>query len=169
MGAIQGFHDELTKLRRDIHRHPELAFEERRTSALVADCLRSWGVDEVETGIAGTGVVGTIKGNAPGKRSVGFRADMDALPMDESNAFEHKSSVPGVAHMCGHDGHTVTLLGAARYLAETRNFCGNVHVIFQPAEEAGGGGGGVIEMRDVEIAQDQGGGVLPFALQVYRY
>lgn len=125
---------ELTAIRRDIHAHPEIGFQELRTSALVADFLRNWGVDEVASGIGKTGVVGVIHGKAPG-RTVGLRADMDALPMQEQANLEYASRVDGVFHGCGHDGHTTMLLGAAKYLAETRNFPGKVHLIFQPAEE----------------------------------
>jgi hippurate hydrolase len=130
---------ELTALRRDIHAHPELAFEENRTATLVADKLAAWGV-EVHRGLAKTGVVGVIKGRTTSPRSIGLRADMDCLPMHESNDFPHKSKNEGRMHACGHDGHTTMLLGAARYLAETRNFAGTAYLIFQPAEEGGGGG-----------------------------
>ena len=127
----------LAAIRRDIHAHPELGFEEERTSRFVADRLREFGC-EVATGIGKTGVVGTIRvGNNP--RAVGLRADMDALPMDETNTFAHRSRHAGRMHACGHDGHTTMLLGAARYLASTRNFDGTVHFIFQPAEEGRGG------------------------------
>ena len=129
---------EIAGWRQDIHAHPELGFEERRTSALVAEKLAAWGI-EVTRGIAGTGLVGTLRSGASG-RSIGLRADMDALPMAENNGFAHRSKVAGVMHGCGHDGHTAMLLGAAKYLAETRNFDGTVHFIFQPAEEGGGGG-----------------------------
>jgi amidohydrolase len=135
---IAEFTADMTAWRRDIHAHPELAFDEHRTSDVVAEKLASWGI-EVTRGIAGTGLVGTLRqGTSP--RAIGIRADMDALPMPESNEFEHRSQNPGVMHACGHDGHTTMLLGAARYLAETRNFDGTVHFIFQPAEENGGGG-----------------------------
>jgi hippurate hydrolase len=132
-------HAELTALRRDIHAHPELAFEENRTATLVADKLAAWGV-EVHRGLAKTGLVGVIKGRTASARSIGLRADMDCLPMHETNSFAHKSINPGRMHACGHDGHTTMLLGAARYLAETRNFAGTAYLIFQPAEEGGGGG-----------------------------
>ena len=135
---IADFAPEMTDWRRDIHMHPELAFGEHRTSDLVAEKLASWGV-EVTRGIAGTGLVGTLR-NGASPRAIGIRADMDALPMPEANEFEYRSQNPGVMHACGHDGHTTMLLGAARYLAETRNFDGTVHFIFQPAEENGGGG-----------------------------
>ena len=129
--------EEMTAWRRDIHAHPELGFEEHRTSALVAEKLRSWGL-EVTTGVGRTGVVGTLRvGNAT--RAIGLRADMDALPIPEANGFAHRSTSPGVMHACGHDGHTTMLLGAARHLARTRNFEGCVHFIFQPAEEGVGG------------------------------
>ena len=135
---IAAFADDLTEWRRDLHAHPELAFQEHRTSDAVAEKLASWGI-EVTRGIAGTGLVGTLR-NGSSPRTIGIRADMDALPMPEANSFAHRSQNEGVMHACGHDGHTTMLLGAARYLAETRNFDGTVHFIFQPAEEAGGGG-----------------------------
>jgi hippurate hydrolase len=134
---------ELARIRRDIHAHPELGFEEQRTADLVAAKLAEFGC-EVHRGLAKTGVVGTIRrGNAP--RSIGLRADMDALPMQERNGFAHRSTHDGKMHACGHDGHTTMLLGAAKYLAETRNFEGAVHLIFQPAEEGGGGGRVMVE------------------------
>jgi hippurate hydrolase len=141
---IADFHADLTAWRRDIHAHPEIAFEEHRTSALVAAKLEEFGI-EVHRGLAGTGVVGTLKGNRPGDRAIALRADMDALPMPEANSFEHASTTPGKMHACGHDGHTIMLLGAARYLAETRNFAGTVHFVFQPGEEGGGGGRIMVE------------------------
>jgi amidohydrolase len=134
---------ELSRLRRDIHAHPELGFEESRTSDLVAAKLAAIGC-EVHRGLAKTGVVGTLRsGNAT--RSIGLRADMDALPIQECNDFAHRSTHEGKMHACGHDGHTATLLGAAQYLAETRNFEGAVHFIFQPAEEGQGGGRVMVE------------------------
>jgi amidohydrolase len=134
---IAAFAHELTAIRRDIHAHPELGFEEERTSAIVAQKLREFGC-EVTTGIGKTGVVGTVRvGNNP--RAIGLRADMDALPMDEHNTFDHRSQHKGRMHACGHDGHTTMLLGAAKYLSGTRNFDGTVHFIFQPAEEGRGG------------------------------
>ena len=134
-------HDDITAWRRDIHRHPEILFETHRTSALVAEKLREFGCDEVETGIGRTGVVGVIKGHKTGSgKVIGLRADMDALPIQEATGVEYASETPGAMHACGHDGHTAMLLGAAKYLAETRNFDGTVVVIFQPAEEGGGGG-----------------------------
>jgi hippurate hydrolase len=136
---IADFQADLTAWRRDLHAHPELGFEEHRTSGVVAAKLEEFGID-VHLGLAGTGVVGTLRGNRPGDRAIALRADMDALPMPEANGFEHASKNPGKMHACGHDGHTTMLLGAARYLAETRNFAGTVHFVFQPAEEGGGGG-----------------------------
>src|SRR5271154_6068668 len=135
---IAHFQDEMTAWRRDLHAHPELGFEEHRTSAIVAEKLASWGI-EVERGFAGTGLVGTLRAGT-GTRAIGLRADMDALPMTEANQFAHASTIPGRMHGCGHDGHTTMLLGAAKYLAETKNFDGIVRFIFQPAEEGGGGG-----------------------------
>jgi len=134
---IKRDHALLTEWRRDLHAHPELAFEEERTAALVAERLQSFGI-EVETGIAKTGVVGKLKAGT-GNRAIALRADMDALPMQEGNDFAHASSVPGKMHGCGHDGHTTMLLGAAKYLAETKDFDGTVYFIFQPAEEGAGG------------------------------
>jgi amidohydrolase len=135
--------DELTEWRRDIHAHPELGLNEHRTSELIAQKLASWGI-EVTRGIAKTGLVGTLRNGGSG-RAIGIRADMDALPMEEANNFEHRSKTSGVMHACGHDGHTTMLLGAAKYLAETRNFDGTVHFIFQPAEESDGGGRMMVE------------------------
>jgi len=135
---------EAAAWRHDLHRHPEIGFEERRTAAFVAERLRAFGVDEVIEGIARTGVVGLIRGRAEGP-AIGLRADMDALPMQERNAFDHASTIPGRMHACGHDGHTAMLLAAARVLAETRDFAGTVAVIFQPAEEGGGGGREMME------------------------
>lgn len=135
---IESFADELTAIRRDIHAHPEIGFEEHRTSNLVAEKLAAWGV-EVHRGIGGTGVVGVLRGRGGSGRSIGLRADMDALPMDEATNLPWRSTIPGRFHGCGHDGHTTMLLGAARYLAETRNFDGTAVFIFQPAEEGLGG------------------------------
>jgi hippurate hydrolase len=137
--TIRRYQAELQALRRDLHAHPELAFEEGRTSALVAERLAGWGI-EVHRGLAKTGVVGVIRGRQPNGKSIGLRADMDCLPVEEANTFAHRSASPGRMHACGHDGHTAMLLGAARYLAETRNFAGTAYLIFQPAEEGGGGG-----------------------------
>ena len=133
----------LTSLRRDLHAHPELGFEEERTSAIVAKLLEEAGI-KVHRGLGGTGVVGTLQiGN--GTRAIGLRADMDALAMPETAERPYKSTVPGKMHACGHDGHTTMLLGAARYLAETRGFSGTVHFIFQPAEEGRGGARRMVE------------------------
>ena len=131
---------EITEWRRDIHAHPEILFETHRTSALVAEKLRAFGCDEVVEGIGRTGVVGVIKGRTDSGKVVGLRADMDALPIHEATGLEYASKNEGAMHACGHDGHTAMLLGAAQYLAETRNFDGTAVVIFQPAEEGGGGG-----------------------------
>ncbi|MDE2574881.1 MAG: amidohydrolase [Rhodospirillales bacterium] len=137
LDAIRPFHEELTAIRRDIHAHPEIGFEEHRTADLVAGKLAEWGI-EVHRGIGGTGVVGVLRrGN--GHASIGLRADMDALPMSEDNSFAHRSQNPGRMHACGHDGHTTMLLGAARHLAQSGRFNGTVHFIFQPAEEGLGG------------------------------
>lgn len=132
---------EITEWRRDLHEHPEILFETHRTSAIVAEKLKDFGCDEIVTGIGRTGVVGIIRGktNTSGK-TLGLRADMDALPILEDTGLDYASKTPGAMHACGHDGHTAMLLGAAKYLAETRNFDGTVAVIFQPAEEGGGGG-----------------------------
>lgn len=132
--------DEVTEWRRHIHRHPELGYQEHQTSAFVAEKLREFGCDEVVTGMGKTGVVGIIRGSRGNGFTIGLRADMDALPITELSGKPYSSSVPGKMHACGHDGHTAMLLGAAKYLAETRNFAGAVAVIFQPAEEGGGGG-----------------------------
>lgn len=133
IARIGAFEDDLVAWRRDIHAHPELGFEESRTAALVAEKLASFGI-EVHRGIGRTGVVGVLKTGASG-RTIGLRADMDALPIQETNEFSYRSQSDGRMHACGHDGHTAMLLGAARYLAETRDFDGIVHFIFQPAEE----------------------------------
>jgi len=134
---------EMTDWRRDIHAHPELGFEEQRTSDLVAKKLAEFGV-EVHRGVGKTGVVGVLRAGTS-RRSVGLRADMDCLPIHEANTFAHRSTSPGKMHACGHDGHTTMLLGAARYLAETRNFDGTVNFIFQPAEEGIGGAKAMID------------------------
>jgi amidohydrolase len=139
---IADFHDDMTEWRRDIHAHPELGFEEERTSGIVAAKLAEWGI-EVHTGIAKTGVVGVLHGTGSKRgqdHAIALRADMDALPMTEETGAAHASTTPGKFHGCGHDGHTTMLLGAARYLAETRNFDGTVYFVFQPAEEGRGGG-----------------------------
>lgn len=133
-------HDEIAAWRQDFHEHPELQFDVHRTAGIVADKLREFGCDDVVTGIGKTGVVGIIKGKGTGTRCIGLRADMDALPIHEDTGVSYASKTPGKMHACGHDGHTAMLLGAAKYLAETRNFDGTVALIFQPAEEGGGGG-----------------------------
>jgi amidohydrolase len=135
---------ELIAIRHDLHRHPELGFEESRTAAVVARTLRGWGI-EVAEGIARTGVVGTIRGARGGGGAIALRADMDALPIHEATGLDYASATPGVMHACGHDGHTTMLLGAARHLAEHRDFAGTVHCIFQPAEEGLGGGRLMVE------------------------
>lgn len=140
---IKLLHREMAEWRHDIHAHPETAFEEHRTSALVAKKLESFGLS-VHQGLGRTGVVGTLSAGS-GKRAVGLRADMDALHIHEKNAFGHRSQHEGKMHACGHDGHTTMLLGAAKYLSETRNFDGTVHFIFQPAEENEGGGREMVE------------------------
>ena len=144
LDRIEGFADELTAIRRDLHAHPEIGFEEVRTSGIVAEKLESWGV-EVHRGLGTTGVVGVLKGKGTGTKTIGLRADMDALPMEENTNLKWRSTIPGRFHGCGHDGHTTTLLGTARYLAETRNFDGTVHFIFQPAEEGLGGARAMIK------------------------
>jgi hippurate hydrolase len=143
--SILPHHEGLSELRRDLHANPELGFEEHRTSALVAERLRGYGVDEVHTGIARTGVVGVIRGRGNSDRSIGLRADMDALTMDEENEFAHRSVRTGLMHGCGHDGHTTILLGAAQYLASTRRFDGTVFLIFQPGEEGFAGAKAMID------------------------
>src|SRR5215467_1263743 len=145
VNRIADFHPEITAWRRDIHAHPELLYDVHRTAATVADKLKGFGCDEVVSGIGRTGVVGVIRGNKTGERVIGLRADMDALPIVEANDVPYKSTVPGKMHACGHDGHTAMLLGAARYLAETRNFAGTAVVIFQPAEEGGAGGKAMLQ------------------------
>ena len=144
LNRIAAFADDMAAWRQHIHRNPELGFDCHRTGAFVAERLREMGVDEVHEGIAQTGVVGVVAGGAPGP-TMGLRADMDALPMPEESGAEYASVVPGRAHACGHDGHTAMLLGAARYLAETRNFSGRVAFLFQPAEEGGGGARVMVE------------------------
>lgn len=136
--------EEIIAIRRDIHAHPELGFEEERTSALVAERLADWGITEV-TPLAGTGLVASVRGARPGDRAIGLRADMDALALHEANGFDYASRHPGKMHACGHDGHTAMLLGAARILANERDFAGTVHLIFQPAEEGRGGARAMLE------------------------
>src|SRR6478735_5167717 len=147
VNRIADLHGEITAWRRDIHAHPELLYDVHRTAASVAEKLKSFGCDEVVTGIGRTGVVGVIRGSKRdvGGRVIGLRADMDALPIEEANDLPYRSTVPGKMHACGHDGHTAMLLGAARYLTETRNFAGTAVVIFQPAEEGGAGGKAMVK------------------------
>ena len=144
VNRIAEYQDELTAWRRHLHERPELGFEEHETAAFVAEKLRAFGCDEVHTGFARTGVVAVIRGGSGG-RTIGLRADMDALPIEEASGAAWTSRHPGRMHACGHDGHTTMLLGAARYLAETRNFDGTAYLIFQPAEEGGGGGRTMVE------------------------
>jgi hippurate hydrolase len=142
MPIVNRFHDfadEIAAWRRDFHENPEILYDVHRTAGVVAEKLKAFGVDEVVTGIGRTGVVGIIRGNGSSGRTIGLRADMDALPMTEKTGKPWASKVPGKMHACGHDGHTAMLLGAAKYLAETRNFDGTVVVVFQPAEEGGAG------------------------------
>ena len=142
---IAEFHDEMTQWRQHLHAQPELSYQEHETASFVAERLRSFGI-EVTAGVGGTGVVGVLYGNRESERSIGLRADMDALAIEERNDFAHRSTNRGVMHACGHDGHTTMLLGAARYLAETRDFSGRAVFIFQPAEEMGGEDGGAARM-----------------------
>jgi hippurate hydrolase len=148
VNRVADLHSEIAAWRQDLHAHPELLYDVHRTAQTVADRLKSFGCDEVVAGIGRTGVVGVIHGHkaGAGHKVVGLRADMDALPIEEANELPYKSTVPGKMHACGHDGHTAMLLGAAKYLAETRNFAGTAVVIFQPAEE--GGAGGLAMVRD---------------------
>jgi amidohydrolase len=141
INRVADLHSDITAWRRDLHAHPELLFDVQRTAGTVAEKLKAFGCDEVVTGLGRTGVVGVIHGRKSSSgKTIGLRADMDALPIEEANNLPYKSTVPGKMHACGHDGHTAMLLGAARYLTETRNFAGTAVVIFQPAEEGGGGG-----------------------------
>ncbi|MFZ6746383.1 M20 aminoacylase family protein [Undibacterium sp. JH2W] len=140
---IVQFQAEIQQIRRDIHAHPELCFEEHRTSEVVAQKLEAWGIPIIR-GLAGTGIVGVLK-NGSSERAIGLRADMDALPMQEINTFAHTSKHDGKMHACGHDGHTAMLLGAAHYLSKYKEFDGTVYLIFQPAEEGGGGARRMIE------------------------
>ena len=143
VNRVADLQPDIQAWRRDIHEHPELLYDVHRTAALVADRLREFGCDEVITGVGRTGVVGVIKGDKPAGRGdvkvIGLRADMDALPIEEATNLPYASTTKGLMHACGHDGHTAMLLGAAKYLAETRNFAGTIHFIFQPAEENEGG------------------------------
>ena len=146
VNRIADQHREITEWRRDFHAHPELLYDVHRTASSVADKLKAFGCDEVVTGIGRTGVVGVIRGQkGKSNKTIGLRADMDALPIEEATDLPYKSTVPGKMHACGHDGHTAMLLGAARYLAETRNFAGTAVIIFQPAEEGGAGGKAMVQ------------------------
>jgi hippurate hydrolase len=149
VNRVADLHPEITAWRRDIHQHPELLYDVHRTSAFVAARLREFGCDEIVTGLGKTGVVGVIKGKKTAANGdikvIGLRADMDALPIEEATDLPYASKSKGVMHACGHDGHTAMLLGAARYLAETRNFAGTAVVIFQPAEEGGAGAAAMIK------------------------
>jgi amidohydrolase len=145
VNRIADLHAEIIGWRHEMHRHPELLYDVHRTAASVAEKLKAFGCDEVVPGIGRTGVVGVIKGRKAGNKVVGMRADMDALPLEEETGLPYKSTVPGKMHACGHDGHTAMLLGAAKYLAETRNFAGTAVVIFQPAEEGGAGGEAMVK------------------------
>src|SRR5437764_10676521 len=144
INRIADFHSDMAGWRHDLHAHPETAFEERRTADIVARLLESFGIG-VERGVAKTGVIGTLAGSNPGGRAIALRADMDALHVHEKTGLPHASTHAGRMHACGHDGHTAMLLGAAKYLAETRNFAGTLHFIFQPAEENEGGARQMVE------------------------
>jgi hippurate hydrolase len=151
VNRLADFHADITAWRRDLHAHPELLYEVHRTAASVAEKLTAFGCDEVVPGIGRTGVVGVIRGRKAGSgKTIALRADMDALPIEEANDLPYKSTVPGKMHACGHDGHTAMLLGAARYLAETRNFDGTAVLIFQPAEEGGAGAKAMLNDKLVE-------------------
>ncbi|MCF8511453.1 MAG: amidohydrolase [Rhodobacteraceae bacterium] len=139
LNRIAAYAEEMKGWRHHLHMHPELAFDCHNTAAYIADRLREIGVDEIHTGIAKTGIVAIINGQGPGP-TIGLRADMDALPIEEITGAQYASTIPGKMHACGHDGHVTMLLGAAKYLAETRKFAGRVALLFQPAEEDGGGG-----------------------------
>jgi hippurate hydrolase len=146
VNRVADFAGEITAWRQDLHAHPELLYDVHRTAATVAEKLKAFGCDEVVTGIGHIGVVGVIRGRkGASEKAIGLRADMDALPIEEAGELPYKSTVPGKMHACGHDGHTAMLLGAARYLAETRNFAGDAVVIFQPAEEGGAGGKAMVD------------------------
>jgi hippurate hydrolase len=146
VNRIADLHGEITAWRHDLHAHPELLYDVQRTAASVADKLKAFGCDEVVPGLGRTGVVGVIHGRkGKSDKVIGLRADMDALPIEEETGLPYKSTVPGKMHACGHDGHTAMLLGAARYLTETRNFAGTAVVIFQPAEEGGAGGKAMVD------------------------
>ncbi len=145
VNRLADLHSEITAWRHDFHAHPELQYDVHRTAGAVAERLKAFGCDDVVTGIGRTGVVGVIRGRKDGGKVVGLRADMDALPIEEQTGKPYRSTVPGKMHACGHDGHTAMLLGAAKYLTETRNFAGTAVVIFQPAEEGGAGGKAMVD------------------------
>src|SRR4051794_29587014 len=149
VNRVADLHAEIASWRHDLHAHPELLYEVHRTAASVAQKLREFGCDDVVTGIGRTGVVGVIRGRKTSPklraRTIGLRADMDALPIEEESQLPYRSTLAGQMHACGHDGHTAMLLGAAKYLAETRNFVGTAVVIFQPAEEGGAGGKAMVD------------------------
>ncbi|WP_226780842.1 M20 aminoacylase family protein [Oceaniglobus trochenteri] len=149
VNRIADFAQDMKTWRQWLHRNPELGFDLPKTAGFVAEKLRAFGVDEIHEGIAQSGIVAIIEGQGAGP-TIGLRADMDALPIHEETGAEHASQTPGVMHACGHDGHTTMLLGAARYLAETRNFAGRVALIFQPAEEDGGGGEAMVQAGIME-------------------
>jgi len=151
VNRVADLHGEITAWRRDIHAHPELQYDVHRTAASVVEKLKSFGCDDIVAGIGRTGVVGIIRGHKAGTKVIGLRADMDALPLEEETGLPYQSTVPGKMHACGHDGHSAMLLGAAKYLAETRNFAGTAVVIFQPAEE--GGAGALAMVKDGLIAR----------------
>jgi len=161
INRIAGFDEEMTAWRRHLHANPEIGFDCHATAAFVVARLRDFGITEIETGIATSGVVAVIEGQGEGP-CIGLRADMDALPMTETTGLDYASTVPGRMHACGHDGHTTMLLGAAKYLAETRNFRGRVALIFQPAEE-GPGGGKVMVEEGVRALRDRSGLRAPHA------
>src|SRR4029079_9647766 len=146
VNRVADLHREITDWRRHLHAHPELLFDVHRTAGSVAEKRKAFGCDEVVTGLGRTGVVGVIRGRKGSSgKTIGLRADMDALPIEETSGVAYASKVPGKMHACGHDGHTAMLLGAAKYLAETRNFDGTAVVIFQPAEEGGAGGKAMVD------------------------
>src|SRR5258708_16205947 len=163
INRVADLQPDIMAWRRDLHAHPEVQYDVHRTAAFVAERLRAFGCDEVATGFGQTGVVGVIKGRQPAAgadvKVIGLRADMDALPIEEATNLPYASKTPGKMHACGHDGHTPMLLGAAQYLAETRNFAGDAVVIFHPAEEGRAGGAAMVKDRMMErvgIAQDDG-------------
>ena len=159
LNRIAAYAPEMKGWRQHLHRHPELSFDCVNTAAFIVERLREMGVDEVHTGIAKTGIVAVINGSAPGP-TIGLRADMDALPIVEITGADYASTIAGKMHACGHDGHVTMLLGAAKYLAETRRFAGRVALIFQPAEEDGAGGQVMVEegiMDKFQITQVYGG------------